>query len=232
MQIFPRSLNRLPAIAAVGLALLGGGVTFVFWYYFSPKHLQVGYEPRQPVPYSHRLHAGELGIDCRYCHANVEKSAVAMIPPTQTCMNCHSLIKTDSAKLEPVRESWKTGKAIEWVKVHKLPEHAYFNHSAHLGAGVGCVSCHGRIDQMEVVKVSQPIGMGWCLDCHRNPEPNLRPRDQITNMDWKDDPSHPYQKPKVCDTSEVSGAGVVAVASTNMAERTLCPPQNCSGCHR
>ena len=121
---------------------------------------------------------------------------------------------------------------MEWVKVHKLPEHAYFSHQAHLGAGVGCVSCHGRVDQMEVVKVSQPMGMGWCLECHRNPEPNLRPRDQVTNMDWKDDPAHPWAKPKVCDTSKMYGPEAVAVSSSNMAERVLCPPQNCSGCHR
>jgi hypothetical protein len=232
MQIFPRSLNRLPVIAAVATALLGGGITFVFWYYFTPKNFQVGYMPTQPVPYSHRLHAGELGLDCRYCHANVERSAVAMVPPTQTCMNCHSLVKTDSAKLQPIRDSWKTGKPMEWVRIHKIPEHAYFNHSAHVNAGVGCVSCHGRIDQMEVVRQEQPLSMGWCLECHRNPEPNLRPKDQITNMEWQDDPSHPFKKPKICDTSQTTGAGVFAVAAKNLEDRQICAPQNCSGCHR
>lgn len=234
MQIFPRSLNTLPAVTAAALALLGGVGTFVFWYYFSPKNFQVGYQPRQPVPYSHRLHVGQLGMDCRYCHANVEVSAHAQIPPTQTCMNCHSLVRTDSAKLAPIRDSWKSGKPMEWVKVHKLPEHAYFNHSAHVGAGVGCVSCHGRIDQMEVVRVTQPLSMGWCLDCHRNPTPNLRPRDQVTSMEWQDDPAHPYEKPKVCDYENTpNGAiGGFAVASADMKNRVLCPPQNCSGCHR
>jgi hypothetical protein len=226
MQIFPRSLNRLPAIAAAGLALSLGGTVAVFWYYFTPKNLQVGYAPKQPVPYSHRLHVGQLGMDCRYCHTNVEVSAVAMVPPTQTCMNCHSIVKTDSAKLAPIRASWKTGSPVEWTKVHKLPEHVYFNHSAHVGAGVGCVACHGRIDTMDVVHQEKPLSMGWCLDCHRNPEPNLRPKAEVTNMEWVDDPAHPYQKPKVCE------AGGVAVASTNPAERTVCPPQNCSGCHR
>lgn len=208
MQIFPRQLNLLPAVLAVA-ALAGGiGIVLVFWIYFSPRNLQVGYAPDQPVPYSHRLHAGELGIDCRYCHANVERSQEAMIPPTQTCMGCHNIVRNQSAALAPVRESWETGRSVEWVRVHKLPEHTYFDHSVHLAAGVGCVSCHGRVDQMEVVRIEQPIAMGWCLDCHRNPGPNLRPADQITNMAWEPDENWQPQ-----------------VASVN-------PPTHCSGCHR
>ncbi len=207
MQIFPRSLNKLPAVVAVGAALLGGAVVGGFWYYGTPKHLQVGYAPRQPVPYSHRLHAGIMGMDCRYCHSNVERSGEAMIPPTQTCMNCHSLVRTDSARLAPVRQSWESGQAVEWVKIHRLPDHAYFDHSVHLSAGVGCVTCHGRVDQMEVVRQVQPLSMEWCLDCHRNPGPNLRPVDQITNMD----PS---------------------LSGTAQPPRQLQPPTTCSGCHR
>ncbi len=209
MQIFPRSINQLPAIAAAALALIGGGVVTAVWYYGTPKHFQVGYEPKQPVPYSHRLHAGELGLDCRYCHANVERSAVAMVPPTETCMNCHSLIRTDSAKLALIRESWKTGKAMEWVRVHKLPDHAYFDHSVHLNAGVGCSTCHGRIDQMDVVRQDKPLSMGWCLECHRDPTPNLRPKDQITNMEWTPENAPPGWTPPAVH-----------------------PPQHCSGCHR
>ncbi len=209
MQIFSRSLNKLPLVAAVATVGALVGVTFIFWYYFSPKNLQVGYAPQQPVPYSHKLHAGTLGMDCRYCHANIERSAHAMIPATQTCMGCHSLVKTDSARLAPVRASWSTGKPIEWVKVHKLPEHTYFDHSAHLAAGVGCATCHGRIDEMETVRLDQPIAMGWCLDCHRNPTPNLRPKDQITNMAWEPKDAPPgWQPPQVN------------------------PPKHCSGCHR
>ncbi|HWL85657.1 MAG TPA: cytochrome c3 family protein [Polyangiaceae bacterium] len=209
MQIFPRSLNKLPLVAAVGVVGALVGVTFIFWYYFSPKNLQVGYAPLQPVPYSHKLHAGQLGIDCRYCHANIERSAHAMIPATQTCMGCHAVVKTDSARLAPVRASWETGKPIEWIKVHKLPEHSYFDHSAHLAAGVGCVTCHGRIDEMETVRLDKPISMGWCLECHRDPSPNLRPKDQITNMDWRPDMAPPgWQPPQVN------------------------PPKHCSGCHR
>lgn len=206
MQIFPRSLNRLPAIVLVALALLGGGVTAVVWYYFSPLNTQVGYAPRQPVPYSHWLHAGQMGMDCRYCHANVERAAHAMIPPTQTCMNCHSLVRTNSARLAPVRQSWESGQAIEWVRVHRLPDHAYFDHSVHLSAGVGCASCHGRVDQMDVVQQVKPLSMGWCLECHRNPAPNIRPLSEITNMAWSGPPAQP--------------------------PRPLHPPQTCSGCHR
>ena len=207
MQIFPRSLNRLPAIVAIGVALAGGLVTALVWYYFTPKHTHVGYAPRQPVPYSHWLHAGQMGMDCRYCHSQIERAAHAQIPPTQTCMNCHSLVRTDSARLAPVRESWESGRPVEWVRVHKLPDHAFFDHSVHLSAGVGCVTCHGRIDQMDVVRQMQPLSMSWCLDCHRNPGPNIRPVDQITNMD-----------PNLSGTAQ--------------PPRPLNPPQHCSGCHR
>jgi hypothetical protein len=212
MQIFPRTLNYLPLVGALGAAVAGGAVVFVFWYFFSPKNLQVGYEPEQPVQYSHALHAGELGIDCRYCHASVESSQEAMIPPTQTCMGCHAVVKPDSPLLAPVRESWESGEPIEWVRVHKVPEHAYFDHSAHLAAGVGCVSCHGRIDQMEVVGIREPIAMGWCLECHRNPEPHLRPRHLVTDMDWE--PGDPEDEELIADVSSLN------------------PPEHCSGCHR
>lgn len=208
MQIFPRSLNLLPLIAA--LAVLGGGaaVTFGIWYYFSPKNLQVGYAPKQPIPYSHKLHVGELGLDCRYCHANVERSYEAQVPPTQTCMGCHSVVRKDSDRLARLRDSWESNEPVEWVRVHKVADHAYFDHSVHLAVGVGCVSCHGRIDQMDVVRQDAPLSMSWCLDCHRNPEPNLRPKSEITNMTWEPTPGEALKLAKVD------------------------PPQNCSGCHR
>jgi Cytochrome c7 and related cytochrome c len=211
MQIFPKTLNILPIALALVTNVAGAAVTGVVWYYLSPKNFQVGYGPQQPVPYSHRLHAGQLGMDCRYCHANVESSAEAMIPPTQTCMGCHTLVKAQSPRLQVVRDSWASGEPIEWVRVHKLADHAYFNHAAHLNAGVGCTSCHGRIDQMEVVAVAEPLGMGWCLECHRNPGPHLRPLDQITNMAWEQTASE--------DEIQALAANVH-------------PPENCSGCHR
>lgn len=215
MQIFPKSLNFLPLVAALGTAVAGGVVTFVFVYYFSPNNLQVGYAPVQPVPYSHRLHAGQLGMDCRYCHANVERSYEAMVPPTQTCMGCHAVVKPDSARLAPVHESWESGDPVPWVRVHNLPDHVFFDHSVHLSAGVGCVSCHGRIDQMEVVTQAEPLSMGWCLDCHRSPEENLRPLDRLTDMDWTPAAATEEERRVI--------AGLAARAT---------PPENCSGCHR
>lgn len=182
MQIFPRTLNWLPLVLALVVFVGGGVATFVVAYYFAPANTHVGYAPEQPVPYSHKLHAGELGIDCRYCHSNVEQSAHAMIPSTQTCMGCHSLVRTDSAALAKVRDSWKTGESIPWVKIHRLPDHVYFDHSAHLSAGVACISCHGQVDQMEVVRQEQSLSMGWCLDCHRNPTPHLRSASEVTLM--------------------------------------------------
>ena len=140
--------------------------------------------PLQPVPFSHALHAGELGMDCLYCHTTVDKAAFAAIPPTQTCMNCHTAIKPDSPRLAAVRESYATGQPIPWKKVHDLPDYAYFDHAIHVNKGVGCVSCHGRVDKMEVVYQSKPLTMAWCLECHRAPEQHLRPREEVTNMAW------------------------------------------------
>jgi hypothetical protein len=209
MQLFPRSLNFLPLALAVGAGGAGAVVTGAVWYYCSPKNLQVGYAPEQPIHYSHKLHADELGIDCRYCHANVERSQEAMVPPTETCMGCHAVVKKDSQKLAALRDSWATGKPVPWIRVHKLPDHVYFDHSAHLAAGVGCSSCHGRIDQMEVVRLDKPIAMGWCLECHRDPKSNIRPKSELTNMAWQ-----PSENAEQLATADVH------------------PPQYCSGCHR
>jgi hypothetical protein len=182
--VFPRWANyALPAIAVMA----AGGMFYLpvaVGLGFSPKTTAVGYAPDQPVPYSHALHVGKLGLDCRYCHNTVESTPFASLPPTQTCINCHANIKTESPALKPIRESWATGKPVQWTKIHDLPDYAYFNHSAHVNRGVGCVSCHGRIDQMDVVMQVQPLSMGWCLDCHRQPERHLRPKDQVTNMAW------------------------------------------------
>ena len=170
----------------IAVAVLGGAlyVSLVVFFGFSPKTTDVGYAPEQPVPYSHALHVGQLGLDCRYCHNTVERAAFAAIPPTQTCMNCHSTIRTQSEKLTPVRSSYATGMPVEWVQVHDLPDYVYFNHSAHVRRGVGCVTCHGRVDTMEVVYQAQPLSMGWCLNCHRNPERYLRPVEFVTKLDW------------------------------------------------
>ena len=214
--IFPRWTNKIPlALGVLGpLALAGlvGGI----WYYFSPKFTDVGYRPRQPVPFSHKLHAGDMGMDCRYCHNTVERAAVAAVPPAQTCMNCHSQVKTESPRLKLVRDSYTTGESIPWVRVHQLPDYAFFDHRPHSASGVGCSSCHGRIDQMTIVEMDQPLSMGWCLDCHRDPEPNLRPLDQITNMAWD---------------IETDGKAYDAAKDPNRT-RQVQPPEHCSGCHR
>ena len=183
--VFPRWTNFLLPIIPIGA--IGGlfYLTILFTFGASPVTTAEGYSPTQPVPYSHALHVGQLGLDCRYCHNTVEKTEFAALPPTQTCMNCHTNIHPSKASLQPVRDSWATGKPVEWIKVHDLPDYVYFNHSAHINHGVGCVECHGRIDTMEVVHQEKPLSMGWCLDCHRNPAPHLRPRDVApTDMHW------------------------------------------------
>jgi NAD-dependent SIR2 family protein deacetylase len=136
------------------------------------------------VPFSHQLHNSSLGIDCRYCHVSVNQSSFANIPATETCMTCHSQIATNSPRLALVRESYATGQPIEWVKVHKVPDFVYFNHAIHVTKGVGCSNCHGQVNEMPVVWQTQAFYMGWCLDCHRNPEQYVRPRDQVYNMDY------------------------------------------------
>ncbi|MBC7783311.1 MAG: cytochrome c3 family protein [Burkholderiales bacterium] len=185
--VFPKTTNLLLPILVL---LIVGGATYVpivGALGASPENTDVGYQPIQPVPYSHALHVGQLGLDCTYCHTTVDKAAFAAIPPTQTCMNCHTNVRQASEKLQPVRDSWATGKSIEWVKVHDLPDFAYFNHSAHVNKGVSCVECHSRVDRMgeEGVHQAKNLSMAWCLDCHRNPTGVLRPRDQVTNLGWK-----------------------------------------------
>jgi hypothetical protein len=213
-QIFPEKANRVPLLLVAAVVVLGGLAHLVIWYYFSPEYTDVGYSPEQPVPYSHALHVGELGLNCLYCHSQVERSPVASVPPTQVCMNCHSLVGRDLASLEPIRQSAATGEPMRWVRIHDLPEYSYFDHSRHVKAGVGCSSCHGDIASMEVVRQVEPLSMGWCLECHRDPAPHLRPFDQLTDTAW--------QPP---EDQRVRGAAF-------MEERGIAPPVACTGCHR
>jgi len=215
-QIFPKWVDSLLPVLGAVLGVAPVYLLAVIYLGGSPQTTDVGYQPEQPVPYSHALHAGELGIDCRYCHTTVERSAHASIPPTATCMNCHASIHTESEKLVAVRESYGSGMPIPWVRIHDLPDYSYFNHSAHVNRGVGCVECHGRVDKMEVVYQDQPLNMGWCLDCHRNPEPRLRPPSEVTNMAWK--PS--------------SDEGAVEVARQESHTSRVAPSEDCSTCHR
>jgi hypothetical protein len=173
--IFPKSSDIILKVAG---ALLGMGALVgicAYTYLSYPTVIDTGYQPVQPVPYSHKLHAGQMGIDCYYCHFTVYKAAYAAVPPTETCMNCHARVKSTSPRLEVVRQSYATGQPIPWVQIHRLPDYVYFNHSAHVTAGVSCVSCHGRIDQMIEVHQDKPLNMAFCLACHRNPAPNIRP---------------------------------------------------------
>ncbi|REL33140.1 cytochrome C [Rhodohalobacter sp. SW132] len=184
-QIFPKWTNEAPRRILIGTIILLNAIVFGVWYFFSPEFTQVGYAPEQPVPFSHQVHAGQLGLDCQYCHTQVTESKYANIPATQTCMNCHNQIQTDSDDLALVRDSWETGDPIEWVRVHMLPDYAYFNHAAHVNVGVGCESCHGRVDRMEIVYQAEPLSMGWCLDCHREPEKHVRPVEEVTTMGYQ-----------------------------------------------
>jgi hypothetical protein len=213
-RIFPKTIDKYVRIG-LGLAALGAlaGIG-AFAYLSHPEFLDTGYTPVQPVPYSHKLHAGQLGMDCYYCHYTADKSSFAAIPTTEICMNCHVRVKPQSVLLDKVRQSYATGESIPWVKVHVLPDYVYFNHQAHVTAGVSCLSCHGRVDQMIEVKQVEPLNMAWCLDCHRNPAPNLRPVDQVTNLAWQ--PDRPANE----------------IGWEIMRAKGINPPQHCSGCHR
>ncbi len=218
---------------AAGGAFAGG----VLFYGTMPEVMYTGYQPKQPVPFSHKLHAGELKMDCRYCHYTVDQAAHAAVPATNTCGNCHNasqnpdgtLAKTvvhpNSPKLQPIRESLasigtESPKSVEWERIHDLADYVYFNHSAHVNKGVGCVECHGRIDKMEKVYQHESLAMSWCLDCHRNPEPHLRPLDQITNMGWEPDGDGSLDERRL------------AVGEQVAKELNVHPNSNCTTCHR
>jgi len=175
---------------------------------------QVGVAVEQPVPFSHEHHVNGLGIDCRYCHTSVETSSFAGIPPTETCMSCHSIVWNDAPMLEPVRESLRTGRSLEWVRVHNLPDFVYFNHSIHINKGVGCENCHGRVDRMPLTWKTESLQMEWCLGCHRAPHNFIRPREEVFTMGWEPPPDH-------------NGYQLVADYGINVEQLT-----NCSVCHR
>ena len=185
-QIFDRSSNALARMSLVltGLIVIALGVT-LDELQRSPWVTRQGQRPEQPVPFSHKHHVQGLGLQCQYCHVTVEKSSYAGIPPTKTCMNCHAQIWTNAQLLQPVRDSWATGQSLVWTKVHDLPDFAYFSHEIHVNKGLGCSSCHGRVDMMPLMFAQNSLQMEWCLDCHRNPAKNLRPTGQIYNMAWE-----------------------------------------------
>lgn len=217
-QIFPKWTNKaakLGPIIFVGLVI---ALVFVVWYWFSPWNTDVGYQPHQPIAFSHKLHNSDLGIDCMYCHRQAENTPFAGVPATETCMKCHELQNNkDNYSLRGLMASWQggggAGLPIPWKRVHKVPDYAYFDHSAHVRSGVGCISCHSNVSEMEEVRQTKPLSMGWCLDCHRNPTPHLRPIAEVTNMNYQQTDAHQR-------IALEQGANLHA------------PVENCSGCHR
>lgn len=217
-QIFHPSANVLARASIFGAGLILVFVGWVLWLFSRSSYVtQVGVVREQPVQFSHEHHVAGLGIDCRYCHTSVETSSFAGIPPTQTCMNCHSQIWADSPKLEPVRASFRTGESLRWTRVHDLPDFVYFDHSIHVQKGIGCVSCHGRVDQMPLTWRVHTLHMQWCLDCHRKPAEFVRPVDQVFAMDW---------------TPAGSTRDTVELQNRLATEYHLSKETNCSTCHR
>ncbi len=187
-QVFHRSFNLLSRLSiALAVLVLGGVGTALVVVAKSPYVSGAETPWLQPVPFSHAHHVGRLGFDCRYCHTTVEESSFAGIPPTKTCMNCHSQMWVGSTMLEPVRESYRSGQPIPWQRVHNLQQFVYFDHSIHIRKGVGCVTCHGRVDRMPLTWQASPLLMQWCLACHEAPERYLRPREQVFSMTWAPD---------------------------------------------
>ena len=214
-QIFHRSTNTLARASIVGaLLVVGGGLWFLSVFIRSSYVTRRDEVIAQPVPFSHDHHVAQIGIDCRYCHTSVEKSSFAGIPPTATCMNCHSQIWKDSPMLEPVRESFRTGKPLRWSRVHDLAEFVYFDHSVHINKGVGCVSCHGQVDRMPLMRRENTLQMEWCLACHRHPERHVRPLAEVFSTSWK------------------PPADGGALGAKLVAERQIQSLTNCSTCHR
>ena len=254
-NFFPRWTNFLPLKIIVALGLVGTAAIAAITVYWTPKYSRVGFMPEQPIPFDHSVHVGQLGMDCRYCHSFVEKSLHSNIPSTQTCYNCHQHIKPESEKLAPLREAMQTGEPIEWVQIHKTPDYAFFSHEVHVNRGVSCQSCHGQVNEMQVVWQDHSQTMGWCLDCHRNPENKLRPLEEITNLDWK--PADTSRDGFYADLQKVyaaageektveelvefvKGHGLKAEGDLTQKEIGLQlkeawgvqPPQSCSACHR
>ena len=215
-KIFPKSANALPLQIVIFLGVLGGVAAAAINYYATPKYTRVGYAPVQPVPFDHSLHAGQLGLDCRYCHSSVEKSGTSSVPAAQTCMNCHGTIKAQSPLLEPVRRSYETGEPVPWVKIHAAPDYVYFNHSVHVNRGISCVECHGKVNEMPVVQHDKSHSMSFCLDCHRDPGSFLRQKGDVFDLNSK-------------TIAEMEG---LEKAHALVKDWKIKPPQSCSGCHR
>ena len=216
-QIFHRSTNMIARASIFGAIVFVGALGCALYALaLSPWYTDQNATRQQPVPFSHRHHAGELGIDCRYCHTSVEKSSFAGLPPTQTCMTCHSQIWTNASMLEPVRASYRNNTSIEWTRVNALPDFVYFDHSIHISKGIGCTTCHGPIAEMPLTYRAATLYMSWCLDCHRQPEKYVRPRSEVFN---------PFYEPP-------SGAKQLELGRKLVKEYKIKSLQHCSTCHR
>jgi hypothetical protein len=214
-QIFHRSTNVISKVSIFGAVFFLGALLWLMMEFNRSSYNTQAFVPReQPVQFSHKHHVGDVGIDCRYCHTSVETSAFAGIPPTKTCMNCHSQLFSDSPYLEIVRESFRTGKPIGWTRVHDLPDFAYFNHSIHVNKGVGCTTCHGQIDRMPLVFQTASLQMEWCLECHRQPENVLRPKDKVFDMNWQPPADQIEQGRKLASEYQIQSAAQLTSCST------------------
>ncbi len=216
-QIFRPSSNTVAKVSIVGGVFALGILAVLGWLFInSPYMTMVGIAREQPVPFSHKHHVSELGLDCRYCHTSVEESSFAGIPPTKTCMTCHSQVWTEAPVLQPVRDSYKTGTPLQWERVNNLADYVYFNHSIHVAKGVGCSTCHGQVDQMTTVSKANTLYMSWCLACHRAPEKYIRPKSEVFNMDWQPPADQLAQGRKLVDKYNIQVAQLT----------------DCSVCHR
>ena len=214
-QIFHRSANTLSKVSLAGILLLVGGLIGLAMLLGRSSYVTRAQEyVEQPVQFSHLHHVLDDGIDCRYCHTSVETSSFAGIPPTKTCMNCHSQIWQSAPILEPVRASFREDKPMTWVRVHDLPDFVYFNHSIHVKKGMGCETCHGRIDQMPLTRQQNSLQMEWCTNCHRNPQNYVRPREEVFTMGYRPREDQATLGPKL------------------VKEYNIKPSTDCSTCHR
>ena len=214
-QTFHRSTNTISRLSIFGAVFVLAGTVWLLLTVNRSSYVSgVKIAREQPIPFSHKHHVTGIGLDCRYCHTSVEESAFAGIPPTETCMTCHSQVWPNAPLLAPARVSFQENMPIEWNRVHDLPDFTYFNHSIHLHKGIGCQSCHGEVDQMPLVWKENTLNMEWCLDCHRAPEAHLRPREEVFNMNYEPPPNQ------------------VELAAELIAQYTIQKLDNCSVCHR
>jgi hypothetical protein len=214
-QIFHRSTNTISRVSIFGAVIFLGALLWVILEINRSSYITQAYVAReQPVQFSHRHHVGDDGIDCRYCHTTVEVAASAGMPSTKTCMNCHSQLFATSPYLEPIRESWRSERPIKWTRVHDLPDFAYFNHSIHINKGVGCSTCHGRVDQMPLIWQVASLQMEWCLECHRQPERFIRPKEEIFNMEWQPPANQLEQGRELAKKYNIQPVSVLTSCST------------------